>query len=115
MLQLKTPLSLDESTLLIQCLSDVESSLQQKQAHSNQDFLRRSTLASAKEKVQSHVFDCFYREEITNMVFALDNLSRRCSEQLTETTSEDEAHCVGSTLRTAAATRAKLRSAVNKT
>ncbi len=113
MLQLKTPLSSDESEVLIRCLSDMEHNLKEKQPHSNQ-FLKYSALVSAKEKIQSRVYDCFYREEITNMVFALDSLSRRCSEQLTEGIPSDEASIVGETLRTAAITRAKLRRAVSE-
>lgn len=113
MLQLKTPLSPVESETLLQCLSEMEASLVSKTANSNQDFLKRNTLASAKQKVQSQVFDCFYHEEITNMVFALDSLSRKCNAQLTENISADEAANVGSTLRTAAITRAKLRRTIS--
>lgn len=114
MFQLKTPLSPDESELLVRCLSQMECDLKNKQSHSKRDFLKRTALASAKEKVQSHVFNCFYHEEITNMVFALDSLSRKCSAQLTENLSANEAVSVGSTLRTAATTRAKLRCAVTE-
>ena len=112
MLQLKTPLSSDESEVLVRCLSDMEHSLKEKQSHSNQDFLKRTALASAKKKVQSRVYNCFYREEITNMVFALDSLSRKCSDQLSEGIPIEEATAVGATLRAAATTRAKLRRAV---
>ncbi len=113
MLQLKTPLSPAESEMLLQCLSEMEQSIIQKCSNSNQDYLKRTALASAKQKVQSQVFDCFYREEITNMIFALDSLSRKCSAQLTEVISPDEAKNVGSILRTAATTRTKLRRAVS--
>ena len=113
MLQLKAPLSPAESEMLLQCLSEMEASIIKKASNSNQDYMKRTALASAKQKVQSQVFDCFYREEITNMIFALDSLSRKCSAQLTENMSPDEAENVGTLLRTAATTRAKLRRAVS--
>lgn len=112
MFQLRTPFSSTESDILIHCLSQMEYDMKSKQSHSNQDFLKRAALASAKKKVQLCVYDSFYHEEITNMMFALDSLSRKCSQQLTENISSDEAQAVGSTLRTAAITRAKLRRAI---
>lgn len=115
MLQLKTPLSPTESEMLLQCLSEMENNLMSKNSSSNQDMLKRTTLASARQKVQSQVYDCFYREEIANMVFALDSLSRKYHAQLTESTPAETAETVGSVLRTAAITRAKLRQAAART
>lgn len=114
MLQLTKPLSPDESEMLLNCLSEMEAALKNKQSNSNQDYLKRTTLASAKHKVQSQIYDCFYREELTNMVFALDSLSRKCNAQLTENMSADEAAYVGGKLRTAAVTRTKLRRMVSQ-
>lgn len=99
--------------MLLRCLSEMEASVIQNMSNSNQDYMKRTALASAKQKVQSQVFDCFYREELTNMVFALDSLSRKCSAQLTENTPPDEAESMGNLLRTAATTRVKLRRAVS--
>lgn len=112
MLQLTKPLSHDESEMLLRCLSDMEASLKNKVSGSNQTPLKRTALASARQKVESQVYDGFYREEIANMVFALDSLSRKCSEQLTESTSADEAASIGNALRTAAVARAKLRKTI---
>lgn len=111
MLQLKIPLSPVESELLLQCLLDMENDLKSKHTTSNQDLQKRTALVSARQKVESHIYDCFYREEITNMVFALDSLSRKYNEQLTEQTSSETAASVGSSLRTVATTRAKLKQA----
>lgn len=113
MFQLKTPLSPAESEMLVQCLSEMENSVLKKSSHSSQDYLKRTALASAKQKVQSQVFDCFYHEELINMVFALDSLSRKYSAKLTEHTSPDEAKNVGNILRMAATTRTKLRRTVS--
>ena len=110
MLQLKTPLSPVESELLLQCLLDMENDLKSKHTTSNQDLQKRTALVSARQKVESHIYNCFYREE-TNMVFALDSLSRKYNEQLTEQTSSETAASVGSSLRTVATTRAKLKQA----
>ncbi|MCD8356817.1 MAG: hypothetical protein LUE11_09635 [Clostridia bacterium] len=109
MLQLKNPLSPAESEMLLRCLSDMENDLKSRHATSNQDMLKRTALASARQKVQSQIYDCFCREEITNMVFALDSLSRKCNAQLTEHTPSEQAVSVGSELRTAATARAKLK------
>ncbi|MDO4173988.1 MAG: hypothetical protein Q4D42_04420 [Eubacteriales bacterium] len=111
MLQLKTPLSQTESEMLLQCLSEMENNLMSKNSSSNQDMLKRTTLASAKQKVQSQMYDCFYHEEIANMVFALDSLSRKYNAQLTESTPTETAESVSTALRTVAVTRAKLRQA----
>lgn len=111
MLQLKTPLSPVESEMLLQCLLDMENDLKAKSVVSNQDLQKRTALVSARQKVESHIYDCFYREEITNMIFALDGLSRKYNEQLTEQTPSETAESVGSSLRTAAITRAKLKHA----
>ena len=72
MLQLKTPLSPAESDLLLKCLSDMENDLRDRRTCSKQDLAKQTTIASAKQKVASHVYDSFYRDEITHMVFALD-------------------------------------------
>lgn len=113
MLQLRKPLSPAESELLLQCLADMEASIAGRSADGG--LLKRSAVASARQKLSSQVVDCFYREELANMVFALDSLSRKCSAQLTETLSADEAVCIGQTLRAAAVTRAKLRSTISHT
>ncbi len=112
MLQLTIPLSHDESEMLLRCLSEMETSLKNKPSNSNQALLKRTALASAKQKVASQVYDGFYREEIANMVFALDSLSRRFSERLTESTPADEAKSIGNALHTAAVARAKLRKTI---
>lgn len=111
MLQLKKPLSPAESEVLIQCLTEMESSCSNSASSKNQYFVKPTALLSAKQKLQSQVFDCFYREEVANMVFALDTLSRKCTAQLTENLPSDEAAAIGQTLRTAATTRAKLKQA----
>ena len=112
MLQLTKPLSHDESEMLLRCLSEMEDSLRNKSSRSNQSPLKRTALLSAKKKVEAQVYDGFHREEIANMVFALDTLSRRCCAQLTENTPADEAASIGSALRTAAVARAKLRKTI---
>lgn len=111
MLRLKTSLSSLESDILLQCLLDMENDLKSKHTTSTQAILRNTALISARKKVESHMYDCFYREEITNMVFALDSLSRKCNEQLTEHPSSEIAASLGSNLRTAAAARMKLKQA----
>lgn len=83
MLQLKTPLSPAESDLLLKCLSDMENDLRDRRTCSKQDLAKQTTIASAKQKVASHIYDSFYRDEITHMVFALDSLTRKYREQLT--------------------------------
>ena len=111
MLQLKKPLSSAESEVLIQCLTDMESSCSNSAPSHNQNFIKVAACISAKQKLESQVYDCFYHEEVTNMVFALDALSRKCSAKLTENLPSDEAAAIGKMLRTAATTRAKLKQA----
>ena len=71
----------------------------------------KTPIASAKQKVASHVYDSFYRDEITHMVFALDSLTRKCREQLTENIPPAQAETVGTELRTAAIVLSKLKRA----
>ena len=111
MLQLKTPLSPAESALLLKCLSDMENDLRDRRTCSKQDLAKQTTIASAKQKVASHVYDSFYRDEITHMVFALDSLTRKCREQLTENIPPAQAETVGTELRTAAIVLSKLKRA----
>ena len=102
MLQLKTPLSPAESDLLLKCLSDMENDLRDRRTCSKQDLAKQTIIASAKQKVASHIYDSFYRDEITHMVFALDSLTRKYREQLTENIPPAQAEAVGAELRTAA-------------
>lgn len=114
MLQLTTPLSQSENDVLLQCLTEQENHILSKSSPSSQDMMKRTAILSAKQKVKAQNYDCFYREEITNMVFALDILSRQCSKELSDSTSVDDAAAIGITLRTAASVRSKLRHAVRK-
>ena len=123
MLQLKTPLSPAESDLLLKCLSDMENDLRDRRTCSKQDLAKQTTIASAKQKVASHIYDSFYRDEITHMVFALDSLTRKYREQLTEnippaqaeavrsSAPPAQAEAVGAELRTAAIVLSKLKRA----
>ena len=111
MLQLKTPLSPAESDLLLKCLSDMENDLRDRRTCSKQDLAKQTTIASAKQKVASHIYDSFYRDEITHMVFALDSLTRKYREQLTENIPPAQAEAVGAELRTAAIVLSKLKRA----
>ena len=61
MLQLKTPLSPAETDLLLKCLSDMENDLRDRRTCSKQDLAKQTTIASAKQKVASHVYDSFYQ------------------------------------------------------
>lgn len=109
MLQLKTPLSPAESDLLLKCLSDMENDLRERRTSSKQDLAKQTTLASAKQKIASHIYDSFYRDEITHMVFALDSLTRKYRAQLTENIPPAQAETVGAELRTAAIALSKLK------
>ena len=109
MLQLKVPLSKSESEVLVRCLSQLEKHRKNAMgdnpsAHSKNMF----ALMSAKHKVYAQVYDDFYRDEIINMVYALDHFSRECNNQLTESTSPETAAQLSGTLRTAASARSKL-------
>ena len=112
MLQLKVPLSKSESEVLVRCLSQLEKHRKNTMgdnpsAHSK----NMSALMSAKHKVYAQVYDDFYRDEIINMVYALDHFSRECNSKLTENTPPDTAAQLSGALRTAASARSKLRRA----
>lgn len=111
MLQLKTPLSPAESDLLLKCLSDMENDLRERRTSSKQDLARQTMLASAKQKIASHTYDNFYRDEITHMVFALDSLTRKYRTELTENIPPAQAETIGAELRTAAIALSKLKRA----
>jgi uncharacterized membrane protein YheB (UPF0754 family) len=109
MLQLRVPLSKNESDVLMRCLSQLEEKNQQISSASQPEVSSSiSSLASAKRKVHSQIYNDFCREEITQMVYALDSLSRECSSQLTENTPPATAEQLSNTLRTAASARSKL-------
>lgn len=113
MLQLKVPFSSSEAEVLVRCLSQLEAR-QKDSVVSNPSATKNDNrfLVSAKKKVNSNTFDSFYHDEIINMVYALDHLSRECSNQLTENTPAETAQELSHTLRTAASARSKLRKAV---
>ena len=106
MLQLQKPLTMAESQLLIQCITDLQSSFANT---SNQYFVKHTALISAKQKLLSQVYDCFYREEITNMVFALDCFCRKCNAHLSGNISPEDAAIIGKNLRIAASAHTKLK------
>ena len=97
--------------LIFKCLSDMENDLRDRRTCSKQDLAKQTTIASAKQKVASHIYDSFYRDEITHMVFALDSLTRKYREQLTENIPPAQAEAVGAELRTAAIVLSKLKRA----
>lgn len=110
MLQLKVPLSKSEADVLVRCLSQLEKQkrntmVDNPSAHSK----NMSALMSAKHKVHSQIYNDFYRDEIINMVYALDHFSRECNNQLTENIPPDAAKQLSGQLRTAASARSKLR------
>ena len=109
MLQLNQPLSAAEAELLIQCLNDMIDAVPADASSNKQYFVKHTALLSAKQKLQSQTYDCFYREEITSMVFALDKLCRKCSSHLAESLSPEQAADIGKHLFLAATTRAKLK------
>lgn len=114
MLQLKVPFSHNEAEVLIHCLSQLEARSNNAVAKNSSGGHQRNITAlhSAKQKVNSNVFDDFYHDEIIHMVYALDNLSRECSSKLTENIPLSAAEELSDTLRTAATARCKLRRAV---
>lgn len=110
MIAFKYPLSQKESEILIDCLAQLENRIMENRltgAGSGSRLVNRATVSSARNKLQTNMMDCLRREEITNMIFALDGLSRKCNQSLDENTADAE-H-IGSTLMTAATARAKLR------
>ncbi len=115
MLQLKVPFSTSETEVLMRCLSQLEAKQKDSVVSTSNPSAAKNDmkyLISAKKKVNSHVFDSFYHDEIIHMVYALDLLSRECSNQLNEKTPVADAQELSHTLRTAASARAKLRRAV---
>ena len=113
MLQLKVSFSPSEAEVLMRCISQLET--QKKDAvvkNSSASKKNMHALQSAKKKVTDNVFDDFHHDEIINMVFALDTMSRKCNSQLTEHTPLETAQELSGVLRTAASVRSKLRRAM---
>ena len=109
MLQLNQPLSAAEAELLMRCLNDMIDAVPADASSNKQYFIKHTALLSAKQKLQSQTYDCFYREEITSMVFALDKLCRKCSSHLTESLTPEQTAEIGRQLRLAATIRSKLK------
>lgn len=109
MLQLKVPLSKSEADVLVRCLNQLEARKRNAVVDNpSANSKNLSALRSAKHKVHSQIYDDFYRDEIINMVYALDHFSRECNNQLTESTPPETAAQLSGTLRTAASARSKL-------
>lgn len=110
MIELKYPLSQKESEILIDCLAQLENKMDESGITgfvSGSRLINRATVSSARSKLESNTLDRFRREEITNMIFALDGLSRQCNRSLDE--NAEDAERIGSRLVAAATARAKLR------
>lgn len=116
MIELKYPLSQKESAILIDCLAQLENQMDEGGITgfaSGSRLINRATVSSARSKLETNTMDRFRREEITNMIFALDGLSRQCNRSLDE--NAVDAENIGSKLVTAASARAKLRTAAGST
>ena len=78
MIELKYPLSQKESAILIDCLAQLENQMDEGGITgfaSGSRLINRATVSSARSKLETNTMDRFRREEITNMIFALDGLS----------------------------------------
>lgn len=110
MIELKYPLSEKESEILIDCLAQLENRMSENGTlgfASGSRLVNRATVSSARSKLETNTLDRFRREEITNMIFALDGLSREYNRSLDE--DADNVEYIGSQLVAAAGARAKLR------